>query len=87
MLGALVVIARVEVPLPVTGGALQLLSKGSPEQVKLTIPANPFTAETVNVAVPELPGLAIVTVVVPLEKLKSGVLETVTVIAAEVEAL
>ena len=74
MLGAVVMIVRVVLPLPVTeaGMKLQVLSAGRPAHEKVTVPVNPFVAATESIAVPVCPGLDIVIVAGLNERLKFG---------------
>lgn len=74
MLGAVVIMVRVVLPLPVTEGGtkLQVLSAGRPVHEKVTVPVNPFVAATESIAVPVCPGLDIVIVAGLNERLKFG---------------
>lgn len=69
-----VLMVRVDVPVAVSDPwtKAQAAPTGRPEQVRLTVLANPFNIETVIVDVPESPGPGTVTGVPPMEK--SGVL-------------
>ncbi len=83
----LVPMVRVDVPVAFSDPCtkVQLAPTGRPEQVRLTVLANPFSIETVTVEVPELPGAEIAIGVAPIEK--SGVTENPGQLVASTLAL
>lgn len=72
-----VLMVRVDVPDVVSDPCTkaQVAPTGRPEQVRLTVPLNPFSIETVMVDVPDCPGAGTVTGLPPIEK--SGALAKV----------
>jgi hypothetical protein len=83
-IAAFVLIVRVVVPLPGidAGLKLQVASDGRPVHEvapNWMLPGTPSTAVTVKVKVPDVPGLATVTVLAPAERAKSATAEEVDV--------